>query len=243
MSALELFTYSGQQVRTVIVDGEPWFVATDVAAILDLGNVRTSLALLDDDEKGVRTVDTLGGPQSLGVVNEPGLYSLIIRSRKAEAKAFKRWLTHDVLPQIRQTGKYAGAEQVEYQIPKTYAAALELAFLQAKELEEKETLLLEAAPKIEAFDALMESDGNYSMESAAKILGLGRNTLYKRLRDLGIIMRGSTRPYQRYAHHFDVVATSWTDKYDVVHSDSVTKVLPSGLEFIRQRLSRGVTVL
>lgn len=137
MTELDLFQYAGQDVRTVIVDGEPWFVATDVCRILDHSNASMAVASLDDDEKGLRTVDTLGGAQSLMCVNEPGLYSLIIRSRKPEAKAFKRWVTHDVLPQIRRIGRYAGVEQVEYQIPQTYAAALELAALQAKEIEAK----------------------------------------------------------------------------------------------------------
>jgi prophage antirepressor-like protein len=107
MTALDIFTYADQPVKTVLIDNEPWFVANDVAVILDLGNVRSSLALLDDDERGVHSVDTLGGQQSLTVVSESGLYSLILRSRKSEAKAFKRWITHDVLPAIRKTGSYA----------------------------------------------------------------------------------------------------------------------------------------
>lgn len=106
MSNLIPFDYSGQTVRTIDLDGEPWFVAADVSAVLELGNPRSSLALLDDDEKGVHAVDTPGGVQRVTVINEPGLYSLIFRSRKAEAKAFKRWVTHEVLPSIRKTGGY-----------------------------------------------------------------------------------------------------------------------------------------
>src|SRR5690606_2333461 len=105
------------------------------------------LRSMDDDEKGVHNLHTPGGDQSAYFVNEPGLYAAILRSRVPEAREFKRWLTHDVLPQIRQTGKYAGAEQIEYQIPQTYAAALELAVLQAKEIEEKDLALAEAAPR------------------------------------------------------------------------------------------------
>ncbi len=89
--------------------GEPWFVAADVCDCLELGNPRSSLALLDEDEKGVHTVDTLGGNQQMATVSEPGLYSLILRSRKPEAKAFKRWITHEVLPAIRKTGGYIPA--------------------------------------------------------------------------------------------------------------------------------------
>jgi len=100
------FTFEGTPVRVLVVDEEPWWIARDVCAVLDIQNNRDALSSLDDDEKGVATTDTLGGPQQLATVNEPGLYSLIFRSRKPEAKAFKRWVTHEVLPQIRRTGRY-----------------------------------------------------------------------------------------------------------------------------------------
>lgn len=86
--------------------GALWFVAKDVCDILELGNHRSSLALLDEDEKGVHSMDTPGGKQELTIISEPGLYSLILRSRKPEAKAFKRWVTHEVIPSIRKTGTY-----------------------------------------------------------------------------------------------------------------------------------------
>lgn len=110
MSALEVFGFDGADLRAVVVDGEPWFVAADVARILDLGNIHSSIALLDDDEKGVHSVETLGGVQSLVTVSESGLYSLVLRSRKPEARTFKRWLTREVIPAIRRTGAYAVAE-------------------------------------------------------------------------------------------------------------------------------------
>lgn len=94
-------------VRTLTIDGEPWFVAADVCRALSIGNNRQALSYLDEDEKGVITSDTLGGKQKLNTVNEPGLYSLVLRSRKPEAKAFKRWITHEVIPAIRKTGAYA----------------------------------------------------------------------------------------------------------------------------------------
>ena len=94
-------------VRTLTIDGEPWFVAADVCRALSIGNNRQALSYLDEDEKGVITSDTLGGKQKLNTVNEPGLYSLVLRSRKPEAKAFKRWITHEVIPAIHRTGAYA----------------------------------------------------------------------------------------------------------------------------------------
>lgn len=101
-----VFSYSGQQVRTVVINDEPWFVAKDVCDILELTNVTRGIERLDDDEKGLTTIQTLGGFQELNVVNEAGLYNLIFTSRKDEAKQFKKWVTHEVLPQIRKTGSY-----------------------------------------------------------------------------------------------------------------------------------------
>ena len=98
---LTQFTYGDSSLRVVEIDSQPWFVAKDVCGILGLANMRSSLAALDEDEKGVHTMDTLGGNQEMTVISEPGLYSLILRSRKPEAKTFKRWVTHEVLPSMR----------------------------------------------------------------------------------------------------------------------------------------------
>ncbi len=107
---LQTFVYPATQapirLARVDVDGTPWFVAKDVCGVLGIAKTDTSVALLDDDEKGSHTVGTPGGPQEMQVISESGLYSLILRSRKPEAKRFKRWLTHEVLPSIRKTGGY-----------------------------------------------------------------------------------------------------------------------------------------
>ena len=96
------------------LEGEPWFVAADVCRALGLGNSSKAVMPLDDDEKGITNSNTLGGEQKMVIVSEPGLYSLIVRSRKPEAKAFKRWITHEVIPSIRKTGGYiAGQETMD----------------------------------------------------------------------------------------------------------------------------------
>ena len=92
------------QVRVVIIDGEPWFVAADVCRILEIDKTQTRR--LDDDEKGLYSIQTLGGEQQTIIINEPGLYRLIFSSRTPEAKNFQRWVTHEVLPSIRKTGAY-----------------------------------------------------------------------------------------------------------------------------------------
>lgn len=100
------------EIRTTMKDGEPWFVAVDVCRALEHSNSRMALERLDDDEKGVSSIYTLGGKQEMAVVNEPGLYTLVLGSRKPEAKAFKRWITHDVIPTIRKTGGYVANDEL-----------------------------------------------------------------------------------------------------------------------------------
>jgi prophage antirepressor-like protein len=108
MEAIQkVFDYRGARVRTVEKDGVVWFIAKDVCDVLDITNSRDAMARLEDDEKGVVSTDTPGGRQDAGAVNESGLYSLVLVSRKPEAKTFKRWITHEVLPAIRKTGAYA----------------------------------------------------------------------------------------------------------------------------------------
>lgn len=112
MNELKLFeSPEFGSVRAVEKDSEPWFVAADVCRALELGNNRQALTRLEDDEKGVILMDTPGGKQEMSIVNEPGLYTLVLGSRKPEAKAFKRWITHEVIPSIRKTGGYTAASK------------------------------------------------------------------------------------------------------------------------------------
>lgn len=108
MNAMQIFEYKQNPVRMIERDGEPWWVLKDVCEALGIHGNRNVAARLDEDEKGVHKTDSLGGEQEMTIINEPGLYSVILRSNKPEAKAFKRWLTHEVLPQIRRTGGYGG---------------------------------------------------------------------------------------------------------------------------------------
>lgn len=108
---LQIFEYERrEQLRSTNINGDPWFVASDVCAMLAIGNPSQTLSYLDDDEKmTITTNDSHSGRRApvLLLVNEPGLYSLIFRSRKPEAKAFKRWITHEVLPKLRKTGTFS----------------------------------------------------------------------------------------------------------------------------------------
>lgn len=104
------FLFGESTIRTTIIGGCPWFVAKDVCVVLGIANNRDALTTLDEDEKGVANTDTLGGSQQMALVNESGLYRLVFKSRKAEAKAFQKWVFTEVLPSIRKRGIYGTRE-------------------------------------------------------------------------------------------------------------------------------------
>ena len=113
MSQIIPFEFECHSLRVNLdAAGQPWFVAADVCAALDLPDTHKAIARLDDDEKGRNSIPTPGGQQDMSVVNESGLYNLVLGSRKPEAKRFKRWITHEVLPSIRKTGSYTSATSV-----------------------------------------------------------------------------------------------------------------------------------
>lgn len=228
MSALDVFQYAGQQVRTVIIDGEPWFVAKDACDVLGISKYRDAIAQLAADERVSVAVDTPGGRQQMSAVNEPGLYALMLISRSARARDFQRWVTHEVLPQIRRTGEFRQT-QVEHQLPQSYADALRQLAESVERQEALEAKAAEDAPKVAAYDALMDADGFYTMEAVAKLGGIGRTTLFNRLREAGVIQSGSRMPYQRYAHWFKITTSTWMDGDGVAHVSNTPRVRPDAL--------------
>ena len=173
-------TPEGVSVRVIMRDGAPWFIAADACKIL--GVDRTSLERLDDDEKGVDSIHTPGGDQRATILSEPGLYSLILGSRKPEAKAFKRWVTHEVIPAIRRTGSYSAT-------PRNYrdAVAALLETLDAKEKAEKE--LGEAQPAIEFHARIAKADGEFGITEAAYEVGVKVPELVQFLISKGYALR------------------------------------------------------
>ena len=121
------FGYDDQLVRTILIDNSPWFVANDVCAALDIKNPRHAISILDDDEKGVGKTDTLGGEQEMNIINESGLYTLIMRSNKPEAKRFRKWVTSEVLPSIRKNGVYDIAGSINDRLERIEKALGDLA--------------------------------------------------------------------------------------------------------------------
>lgn len=197
-----IFDYEGKQVRTVIKDSEPWFVAKDVCEILEISNSRDALSRLDADEKGVVLTDTLGGKQEMSAVNESGLYSLVLGSRKSEAKSFKRWITHEVIPSIRKHGAYMTGETLE----KALTSPDFLIELATKLKEEKqkrieaEEIIQKQKPQVLFASAVTTSKSSILVGELAKILkqngiDIGPNRLFKWMRENGYLIRRQGTDY------------------------------------------------
>lgn len=195
------------EIRIVEQNGEPWFVAKDVCDILELTNSRMAVGKLDDDEKGVSSIDTLGGKQEMQVVNEYGLYSLVLGSRKPEAKEFKRWITHDVIPTIRKHGGYLTANTIE-EVLSNPDTLIRLATDLKREREERakaEALIQSQKPKVLFADAVSTSKQSCLIGELAKVLKqngveIGQNRLFEVLRREGYLGRMGERynlPTQR----------------------------------------------
>lgn len=160
------------KIRTLTIDGEPWFVAADVCRALEIGNPSMAVERLDDDEKGISTIDTLGGKQRMTIINEPGLYSLVLSSRKPEAKAFRRWITHEVIPTIRKYGGYMTKSLLE-QVLENPNLIYEFARRMLAEQQKNERLrqeLTHAKPKADYYDAFIHPESCTNIRATAKEL-------------------------------------------------------------------------
>lgn len=186
-------------VRTTIIDGEPWFIAVDVCNALEISNPTQALARLDSDEKMILCLTEghsgqRGGARSVNIVNEPGLYTLVLGSRKPEAKAFKRWITHDVIPDVRKHGAYMTPETIEKVLtdPDTIiklATQLKDEREARIRLEQENKILL---PKAEFADAISATEDSILIKHMASLLSqngfkTGQNRLFKLLRDDGYL--------------------------------------------------------
>ena len=188
----QVFNFGDHEVRTLIKEGEPWFVAKDVCDVLDIQNTTQATSRLDEDE---RSIFKIGRQGMTNIINESGLYSLILASRKPEAKAFKKWVTSEVLPSIRKQGKY----EVKASIPQSYSQALLeagrlAAIVEQQELlmqEQKEALIL-AAPKVEYVDNFVERGNNRSLTDVAKELEISAKELGRWLRQEGHAWKNKT---------------------------------------------------
>lgn len=230
MKGLMLFEYGGQPIRIADREGNPWWIARDVCAVLEIEKHRDAVSRLDADERGSVLVDTLGGLQSMAAVNEPGLYSLILRSRKPEAKAFKRWITHEVLPQIRQTGQYSAPMSDD----ELMARAVLAADKRIKVLQGEVKVL---APKAEGYDRFMSTRNTRTIRETAKALKTGQNRLFQFLRDRGVLLPNN-EPYQRHidAGRFELRIKEYKTPDGTPLNYTQTRVTAKGFEYIRRMM-------
>ena len=188
---LQEFKFNGNQIRVIEKNGEPWFVAKDVAEVLEIADSNSTIRSYPINEKGQYSMPTPGGTQFLTLISEAGLYRMIFQSRKENAERFKTWVFSEVLPSIRKTGSYSKPKSLEE------ISLLAITGLTAK-IEEQRKALLEAQPKIEFFDVVADSSGERTIMEAAKLLKIPKpRSLYETLRLRGVLSNDNI-PYQRY---------------------------------------------
>lgn len=196
------------RVRTIEQNGEPWFIARDVCECLSIGKYRDAVSRLEEDERGSVEMDTPGGRQSLSAVNEYGLYSLVLSSRKPEAKEFKRWITHEVIPAIRKTGGYiSGAKEMSDEEIMAKALligkrTIEQQQLRIQNLEVTNSELTVSntimRPKADYFDELVDRNLLTNFRETAKQLGIGQKAFVNFLLEKKYVYRdkkGKLMPY------------------------------------------------
>lgn len=228
-------------LRTFVEDEVVLFAATDVAKTLGYGDATHLTRRLDEDEKGLRSVETPGGKQKLSVITEAGLYSAVLGSKVEGAKAFKRWVTHAVLPALRQNGAYVasnGSESDEDLIARALVAA-------KVAIDRKDRELAEMRPKALFADAVSASDGTCLVGELAKMLRqngveVGQNRLFSWLRDDGFLGKtGSNRnvPTQRAMELglFRIKETAITHSDGHVSIKRTTKVTGKGQRYFLER--------
>lgn len=229
MNELQIFNYSENQVRTVLKDGQPYFVAKDVCDILEIGNVTMAIERLSPAMKGISTIETLGGNQEANVITEVGVYKLVFTSRKAEAERFTDWIASEVLPSIRKYGMYAKDELLDnpdllLDVVTKYKEERD----KNKQLENK---IQVDKPKVIFADALETSKNSVLVGELAKLLarngieGIGQNRLFAWLRDCGYLHKNGEQynlPTQK-AIDLEIIETKTTTVNNPDGSVRVTK--------------------
>lgn len=196
MNELQLFNFENNQVRTLLINDEPWFVGKDVADILGYQNGSRDINrhVHEEDRQNYQN-GTFDSPRGMTIINESGLYALIFGSKLAEAKRFKHWVTSEVLPQIRKTGSYASPQLTgEELMAKALIEANSVLARQSKQLEEQK-------PKVLFADSVIASKGSILIRELAKLIkqngyDIGEKKLYRWLREKGYICKNSTEPTQ-----------------------------------------------
>lgn len=255
MSAVVPFDFHGFEVRALTVEDEPWFVLKDVMGVLGMKNVTDTRKRLDQhDFDSIEVTDTIGRKQNTTIINESGLYDVILDSRKPQAKAFRRWVTSDVLPNIRQKGGYLTPEATEAALTdpdfiirlatslkeerqaRIEAEAAEAVAIERREKAEAANAVMQ--PKAKNYDTFIRSKGAFDFNRVAKNLGIGRNKMLAELRRVGVLIpKGEAKnvPYQRYAKHFEITPYTYVNAYGKESAQYKVRVKPSGVALIADK--------
>ena len=229
------------KVRTLNLNGEPWFVAVDVCSVLDLSNPTIAVSRLDEDE---RAKFNLGRQGDATIVNEPGLYTLVLGSRKPEAKAFKRWITHEVIPAIRKHGVYITDEKLKLfaEHPELLDALMKSLYANHAEnlrhRAERQTLL----PKADYYDAFMDADGCTNLRTTAKELNVPERWFARFLQQTGFLYRSPAGNLMPYAIPRNRGLFRVRDYVRNGHSGAYTLITPMGKSLFRELLRCGEAV-
>ena len=214
------------EIKTIIEDGQPWFIARDVCGNLGISNTAMALSRLDTNEKGVSSIDTLGGNQKVLTINEYGLYSLILSSKKPQAKQFKKWVTSEVLPTIRKHGAYMTDNTIEKALTDPdflIKLATNLKDEKLKRLEAEKKIELQQ-PKVVFADAVSTSNTSILVGDLAKILkqngiDVGANRLFERLRKEGYLIRRKGTDYNMPTQRSMELELFQVKETSIVHAD------------------------
>lgn len=241
MNNLTTFNYNNSTIRTIQKDGETWWVLKDVCDVLDIKNSKDATNRLEEDEVGLTDLtDSLNRTQKTTIINEAGLYNLISSSKKPEARQFKRWINHEVLPTIRKHGAYMTDQKIE-EVLMNPDTIIKLAQQLKTEREEKAKLAIkieEDKPKVVFAEAVSTSDDSILIGQLAKILrgnglDIGQNRLFKLLRNEGFLMRHSNMPTQKAMDKglFKIKETAITHSDGHITISRTTKITGSGQVF------------
>ena len=225
MNDLQLFNYEGKAVRTVTIEGEPWWVAKDIAELLGYSwKGSQTIDHVPEEWRGVYSVVTPSGLQDMVCLSEQGLYFFLNRSDKEKAIPFQKWISGTVLPSIRKTGQYS--------IPKTDEEIILIGY------EKLMNKVKQLTPKADAYEQFLESDGVKNMAIVAQELfgdKMGRNTLMKKLREMGILKPDNT-PHQEYMKYFKLIPIPKTVAGKIIYFDT-THVKPVGIDYLAKKFN------
>ena len=226
-------------IRTVIINGDPWFVAKDVCDILGVQNVTQSMQQLEDFE---RSMFNIGRQGEVNIISESGFYTLVLRSRKPIAKPFRLWVTQEILPQIRQTGGYIPIKEEE---PNEVflARAVQIA---NETIKHKDEIIANQKKRIESLEEteqdwklLMDTKGTFSVNEIAHFIGIGEYKLFSYMRNIGLLFKnenGDNVPYENPTNKGKFTAIPAIAPDGTAHLQ--TRIYPDGISYITKLLRK-----